>query len=115
MIFSSSFLWCKSRDNSSNFHLFSLNEIKRKLVDQSIEIVRKRIDEYGTNEPIIQSQGSGRILVQLPGVQNPEEVKVLLGKTAKMTFHLVDSSTTPTEAKRGKIKKRRRSICVFFI
>ncbi len=88
----------------------SLNEIKRKLVDQSIEIVRKRIDEYGTNEPIIQSQGSGRILVQLPGVQNPEEVKVLLGKTAKMTFHLVDSSTTPTEAKRGKLKSSSRLI-----
>lgn len=88
----------------------SLNEIKRKLVDQSIEIVRKRIDEYGTNEPIIQSQGSGRILVQLPGVQNPEEVKVLLGKTAKMTFHLVDSSTTPTEARRGKIKSSSRLI-----
>lgn len=88
----------------------SLNEIKRKLVDQSIEIVRKRIDEYGTNEPIIQSQGSGRILVQLPGIQNPEEVKILLGKTAKMTFHLVDSSTTPTEARRGKLKSTSRLI-----
>lgn len=88
----------------------SLNEIKRKLVDQSIEIVRKRIDEFGTNEPSIQSQGSGRILVQLPGIQNPEEVKVLLGKTAKMTFHLVDSSTTPTDARRGKLKSTSRLI-----
>ena len=88
----------------------ALNEIKRKLVDQSIEIVRKRIDEYGTNEPIIQSQGYGRILVQLPGIQNPEDVKVLLGKTAKMTFHLVDSSTTVTEAKRGKLKSSSRII-----
>lgn len=88
----------------------ALAEFNRKLVDQSIEIVRKRIDEYGTNEPIIQSQGSGRILVQLPGVQNPEEVKVLLGKTAKMTFHLVDSSTTATEAKRGKLKSSSRVI-----
>lgn len=88
----------------------SLNQIKAKLVDQSIEIVRKRIDEYGTNEPIIQSQGSGRILVQLPGIQNPEEVKILLGKTAKMTFHLVDSSTTVTEAKRGKLKSSSRVI-----
>lgn len=88
----------------------ALNEIKRKLVDQSIEIVRKRIDEYGTNEPIIQSQGYGRILVQLPGIQNPEEVKILLGKTAKMTFHLVDSSTTAAEAKRGKLKSSSRLI-----
>ena len=88
----------------------ALNQIKSKLVEQSIEIVRKRIDEYGTNEPIIQSQGYGRILVQLPGIQNPEEVKVLLGKTAKMTFHLVDSSTTVTEAKRGKLKSSSRII-----
>jgi protein-export membrane protein SecD len=88
----------------------ALNEIRRKLVDQSIEIVRKRIDEYGTNEPIIQAQGYGRILVQLPGVQNPEEIKVLLGKTAKMTFHLVDSSTTAVEAKRGKLKSSSRLI-----
>lgn len=88
----------------------ALNQIKSKLVEQSIEIVRKRIDEYGTNEPIIQSQGYGRILVQLPGIQNPEEVKVLLGKTAKMTFHLVDSSTTATEAKRGKLKSSSRII-----
>lgn len=86
------------------------NEFKRKLMDQSIEIVRKRIDEFGTNEPIIQSQGAGRILVQLPGIQNPEEVKVLLGKTAKMTFHLVDSSTTAEQAKRGKLKSSSRII-----
>ena len=86
----------------------ALNEIKRKLVEQSIEIVRKRIDEFGTNEPIIQSQGYGRILVQLPGIQNPEEVKALLGKTAKMTFHMVDSSTTVEEARRGKLKSSSR-------
>lgn len=93
-----------------NYNEPALVEFNRKLVDQSIEIVRKRIDEYGTNEPIIQSQGSGRILVQLPGVQNPEEVKALLGKTAKMTFHLVDSSTTATEAKRGKLKSSSRVV-----
>ena len=88
----------------------ALNNIKLKLVDQSIEIVRKRIDEYGTNEPSIQSQGYGRILVQLPGIQNPEEVKALLGRTAKMTFHLVDSTTTAVEAKRGKLKTSSRVI-----
>lgn len=88
----------------------ALTEFNRKLVDQSIEIVRRRIDEFGTNEPSIQSQGSGRILVQLPGIQNPEEVKALLGRTAKMTFHLVDSSTTAAEAKRGKLKSSSRII-----
>ena len=93
-----------------NYDEMALNEIRRKLVDQSIEIVRKRIDEYGTNEPIIQSQGYGRILVQLPGIQNPEEVKALLGRTAKMTFHLVDSKTTVTEARRGKLSNKSRII-----
>ncbi len=91
-----------------NYDEQALINIKSKLVDQSIEIVRKRIDEFGTNEPIIQSQGYGRILVQLPGVQNPEEVKVLLGKTAKMSFHLVDSSTTATQARRGKLSSASR-------
>ena len=62
----------------------------RSLIIQSLEIVRKRIDEVGTNEPIIQIQGRKRILVQLPGLKDPERVKRLLGKTAKMNFRLVD-------------------------
>ena len=71
-----------------------LNKLKMKIVDQSIEIVRRRIDELGTKEPVIQSQGVDRIVVQLPGLQNPEYVKTLLGKTAKMSFHLVDSRSS---------------------
>src|ERR1039458_1099007 len=63
---------------------------KRSAVDQSIEIVRRRIDETGTKEPTIQREGEDRILVQLPGVENPEHVKELLGRTAKMAFQLVD-------------------------
>ncbi len=59
-------------------------------VDQSIEIVRRRIDETGVNEPSIQRQGTDRILVQLPGVDDPDRIKRLLGETAQMTFHLVD-------------------------
>ncbi|MBO6482287.1 MAG: protein translocase subunit SecD [Pelagibacteraceae bacterium] len=58
-------------------------------VDQSIEIVRRRIDEIGTKEPSILKRGSNRILVELPGVKNPERVKELLGKTAELTFRLV--------------------------
>ena len=81
----------------------ALNQLKLKVVDQSIEIVRRRIDELGTKEPVIQSQGSNRIVVQLPGLQNPEYVKTLLGKTAKMSFHLVDSSARASDAKRGKL------------
>lgn len=80
-----------------------LNKLKMRVVEQSIEIVRRRIDELGTKEPVIQSQGTDRIVVQLPGLQNPEYVKQLLGKTAKMSFHLVDSRTTAAEARRGKL------------
>ena len=83
----------------------AINELKYQVVDQSIGIVRRRIDELGTKEPIIQGQGTDRILVQLPGVQNPESVKILLGKTAKMSFHLVDEATTVEQARRGKLSK----------
>ncbi len=58
-------------------------------VQQSIEIIRRRIDETGTKEPTIQRQGLDRILLQAPGVEDPEGLKRLLGKTAKMTFHLL--------------------------
>ena len=81
----------------------ALNQLNRKIVDQSIEIVRRRIDELGTKEPVIQSQGVDRIVVQLPGLQNPEYVKTLLGKTAKLSFHMVDSNTTSADARRGKL------------
>lgn len=66
----------------------ALTQRESAIVDQSIEIVRRRIDEMGTKEPLIQRQGADRMLVQLPGVDDPGEAKVLIGKTAKMTFHL---------------------------
>ncbi len=72
-------------------------------VEQSIEIVRRRIDETGTREPSIQRQGAERILLQLPGVDDPERVKRLLGQTAKMTFRFVDDTTTVAEAQAGRI------------
>ena len=86
------------------------NQLQAKVVAQSIEIVRRRIDELGTKEPTIQSQGQDRIVVQLPGVQNPEEVKQLLGKTAKMSFHLVDNRTTVADARRGKLSSSSRVV-----
>lgn len=63
-------------------------------MDQSIEIVRRRIDETGTREPSIQRQGENRILVQLPGVDDPERIKELLGQTAKLTFRFVDEEAS---------------------
>lgn len=86
----------------------AIMQLKARVIDQSVGIVRRRIDELGTKEPIIQGQGSDRILVQLPGVQNPESVKILLGKTAKMSFHLVDESTSLAQARRGRLNKNSR-------
>ena len=63
-------------------------------IKQSLEIVRKRIDESGTKEPLIQRSGKKRILLQLPGVKDPERIKELLGTTAKLTFHMVDDEDT---------------------
>lgn len=81
----------------------ALIRMKTTAVDQSIEIVRRRIDQLGTREPSIMRQGSDRIQVQLPGVEDPNEVKKLLGKTAKMSFHFVDEKTSIADARRGKI------------
>jgi len=72
-------------------------------IEQSIEIVRRRIDETGVREPTIQRQGDDRILVQLPGVDDPERVKRLLGKTAKMTFRLVDERQTVDQALSARV------------
>ena len=68
--------------------------IQDSAIKQSLEIVRKRIDESGTKEPLIQRSGKKRILLQLPGIKDPERIKELLGKTAKLTFHLVDDDNT---------------------
>ena len=68
--------------------------IKESAIKQSLEIVRKRIDESGTKEPLIQRSGKKRILLQLPGIKDPERIKELLGTTAKLTFHMVDDEDT---------------------
>ena len=67
-------------------------------VEQSIEIVRRRIDQTGVSEALIARQGQNRILVQLPGVEDPNRIKQLLGKTARMTFHLVDEGANLSAA-----------------
>ncbi|MHA1558630.1 MAG: protein translocase subunit SecD [Alphaproteobacteria bacterium] len=75
--------------------LFSKNAIeerKQLIAEQLIEIIRRRIDESGVKEPLIQKQGKDRIIAQLPGTDNPSEMKKLIGKTAKLSFHIVDSS-----------------------
>jgi preprotein translocase subunit SecD len=66
-----------------------LAQVRQRTIAQSIEIIRRRIDELGTTEPVIQRQGADRIVVQAPGLQDPERLKEIVGRTAQMTFHMV--------------------------
>ena len=99
----------------------ALTERATAAVQQSIEIVRRRIDASGVADPQITRQGSSRIVVQLPGVEDPNRIKELLGKTARMTFRLTDESVNPNastpppgvdflaqEERPGKVAVRRR-------
>jgi preprotein translocase subunit SecD len=75
----------------------------RQSVEQSIQIIEKRVNELGTVEPLIQRQGVDRILVQVPGLQDPTRLKEILGKTAKMDFRMVDTSISPDQAQQGRL------------
>src|SRR6202790_2733181 len=81
----------------------AITERTRQAVEQSIPIIEKRVNELGTVEPLIQRQGSDRILVQVPGLGDPSRLKELLGKTAKMEFRMVDLTVPPDQALRGSL------------
>jgi preprotein translocase subunit SecD len=81
----------------------AITERIRQSVEQSIQIVERRINELGTVEPLIQRQGIDRILVQVPGLQDPTRLKELLGKTAKLDFRMVDSTVSPDQATQGRL------------
>ncbi len=86
----------KKRDNNYidiKFSKFGLLTINNSALKQSIEIVRRRIDDVGTKEPTILQRGEKRILVELPGLKDPERIKKLLGKTAKLNFRLVSNDS----------------------
>ncbi len=71
----------------------------QRTMEQSLEIIRRRVDEAGTREPSIQRQGDRRILIQVPGIGSAEELKDLIGKTAKLTFHPVVGRTADGDAR----------------
>lgn len=73
-------------------------------VTQSIEVIRKRIDELGTTEPVVQRQGNDRILVQVPGLDNPQRLKDLIGQTAKLSFHLVSQDGDAQQIANGSAR-----------
>ncbi|MDB5495390.1 MAG: secD, partial [Phenylobacterium sp.] len=72
-------------------------------VDQSIEIIRRRIDQLGTREPNIVRQGKDRIVIEAAGESDPERLKAVIGQTAKLTFQMVDESTPVSEAAAGRV------------
>jgi len=86
----------------SEFYLTLSKEELRSLrdyaVDQSLETIRNRIDQFGVSEPIIQREGQENILIQLPGIQDPERAKEIIGKTALLEFKLVDDTVNVEDA-----------------
>ncbi len=85
----------ENKDNNIEifFSKFGLLNINNAALQQSIEIVRRRIDDVGTKEPTILQRGEKRILVELPGLKDPERIKTLLGKTAQLNFRLVKDNS----------------------
>jgi preprotein translocase subunit SecD len=81
----------------------AITDLLRRTIEQSIQIVERRVNELGTVEPVIQRQGTDRILVQVPGLQDPTRLKELLGKTAKMEFRMVDTTVSPDQAQQGRL------------
>jgi len=81
----------------------AITDLLRRTIEQSIQIVERRVNELGTVEPLIQRQGADRILVQVPGLQDPTRLKQLLGKTAQMEFRMVDTTVSPEQAQQGRV------------
>ncbi|MFZ1059603.1 MAG: protein translocase subunit SecD [Candidatus Rokuibacteriota bacterium] len=98
----------KSTDQSAGRILLALREreaaTQRDLaIRQGLETLRNRVDQFGVAEPTIQQQGENRILVQLPGIQDPERAKALIGKTALLEFKLLDERTSVEDALAGRL------------
>ncbi len=81
----------------------AITERIRQTIEQSIQIVERRVNQLGTVEPLIERQGTDRILVQVPGLQDPSRLKQLLGKTAKLEFRMVDTTVPPDQAQAGRV------------
>ncbi|MBI1994645.1 MAG: protein translocase subunit SecD, partial [Deltaproteobacteria bacterium] len=79
-------------------HEREMRSLREDTVDQSLETIRNRIDQFGVSEPIIQRRGEQDILVQLPGIQDPERAKEIIGKTALLEFKLLDERHSVEEA-----------------
>jgi len=94
-----------SAENTLSYMLDSkaAERVREYAVDQSLEVIRNRIDEFGVSEPVIQRQGKKQVVVQLPGVTDPDRAINLIGKTAQLKFYIVDDNVSPTEVANGNI------------
>lgn len=79
------------------------DRVREYAVEQSLEVVRNRIDEFGVSEPVIQRQGTDQVVVQLPGVTDPDRAIGLIGKTAQLKFYIVDDNVSAADAQSGNI------------
>lgn len=99
----------------------SLNETREHAVEQNLTILRKRVEELGVAEPVIQRQGAERIVVELPGVQDTARAKEILGATATLEFRLVNNNVSPDALARGivpsdteiKLNREGRPVALF--
>ena len=98
----------RSKDSGTVVIMMDLPEqdtdsIKKLAVDQALETIRNRIDEFGVAEPDIRRQGEARILIQLPGIQDTERAKALIGRTALLEFKIVDDTNNLDAALKGSV------------
>ncbi len=80
-----------------------VERIKKNALDQTLEVIRNRVDEFGVAEPEIRKAGSDRVIVQIPGIKNPERAIKIIGKTARLEFKLLDEDHSVQEALAGKL------------
>ncbi len=84
-------------------HQGEINRIRKNTIDQAIETIRNRIDQFGVTEPVVQRQGEDHILIQLPGIADPERAKNIIGKTALLEFKIVDDESKFFEQFKDKL------------
>ncbi len=90
-------------------------DVRGRALEQSIETIRNRIDEFGVAEPIISKKGDSQILVQFPGADDPERLKKLVGETAKLNFHIVPNSATSQDGSRTRAYMEQQANIVSWI
>ncbi len=76
----------------------ALVDMRKRALGQTLQVLRSRVDQFGVAEPVIQQQGDRRVIVELPGVQDVERAKAAIGKTAQLTFHMVDENADNNSA-----------------